>query len=168
MFNCRFCCNWQLAKKKFFTAVNTIYSNLGGNPELKVILSLFQSSCIPILTYGLSALSLTRAEIQSFSFTFNNLFHKLFKIANKQILEQCQFFCGVLNFPVAYDLLRFSFLHSLFVKGKMSDPDSLEADDFNDYCAINKKYRLEFTDSNRTIKFKMWPFLEQPLFLNEL
>jgi len=139
---CRFACNWHSTKRNFFTTVNTIYSCLGSNPELKVILSLFQSSCIPILTYGIGALKLTQSEIQSFSFSFNNLFHKLFKTSNKKILEQCQFFCGMFNFEIYYDFLRFSFLNPIFNSDDKNVPDSLLVDDKNDFNDIFKKIVL--------------------------
>ena len=94
-----FRCNWRPVKRQFFSAVNRILASLGSNPNFNVVLSLFQAACVPILTYGLSALALTlSAELHGFSFAYNNLFHKLFKTNNKNIIEQCQFYCSILLF----------------------------------------------------------------------
>ena len=159
----RFICNWQPIKRQFFIAVNRILSSLGSNPNLSVVLSLFQSTCVPILSYGIAALALTKTELHGFTFAYNNIFHKLFKINNKQVIEQCQFFCGALSFQATYDFLRFSFLRSLCIKGWKTVSDSLLRADYNDLLSYADKYNFKFNDSNVMLKFKIWTAIEHSL-----
>jgi len=63
----KFSVNWHPIKKQFFSSLNKILSALGSNPDISVVLSLFQSICVPILTYGLAAIPLSVAEIKSFA-----------------------------------------------------------------------------------------------------
>jgi len=163
--NSKFSCNWHSVKQHFFVALNRILSSLGSNPQPKVVLSLFQSACTPILTYSIAALSLSSAELHSFAFAYNNIFHKLFKTNSKQIIEECQFFCGILPFNRLYDFHRFSFLRSLVIKGELAVPDSLQETDYIDFTNIASKYNLNSDDSNFVIKSKIWSHFEQSLYL---
>ena len=89
----KFSCNWHLTKRKAYSALNSILGSLGNNPPIDVTLSLFQSFCIPILTYGLAALPLLASDINSLSFVYNAIFRKLFKSNNNAIIDQCIYFC---------------------------------------------------------------------------
>ena len=82
-----FSCNWHTARSSFFKQANSILSTLGHNPPLDVALSLVRSTCIPSLTYGTDALTLTASEIRSFSYALNSVFCKLFKTSSTSIIE---------------------------------------------------------------------------------
>jgi len=138
-------------------------ASLGSNPEVKVVLSLFQSACSPILSYGVAALALSAAELRSFAFAYNNIFHKLFKTSCSKTIELCQFFCRVLPFRCLYDFLRFSFLASIFPNGCFDVPDSLRKLDFIEFNNIATKYSFKAYDSNLTLKAKMWLHIERSL-----
>ena len=150
-----FKCNWQSSKKQFFSSLNHIFFSLGSHPNASVMLSLFHSICLPILSYGIAALPLTSSDLHSFTFAFNDVFHKLFKSSSKAIIEQCQYFTGTLPFPIQYDLMRFTFLSSVLkLDPNCSDP-LLQAD-FRDLTLITNKYNLNIADSSNCIKFKIW------------
>ena len=157
----KFSCNWQPVKKRLFSSINRILSSLGTNPEVSVVLSLFQSVCTPILIYGLNALSLKTSEINSLTFAFNNLFHKFFKTSNKNTIEQCQYFCGVWPFFALYEFHRFNFLACMFKKITSRNHDLLHQADFDELAAIALKYNFKFQDSINCLKLKVWSFIEK-------
>jgi len=96
----KFCCDWHPTKRKFFTALNSILHALGSNPSPQVVLSLFRSVCLPILSFGLFSMPLSRADINSFSFTYNNIFNKLFKVNSISNIELCQYYSNFWPFHI--------------------------------------------------------------------
>ena len=86
-----FACNWQAARSSFYRSINSILGVLGSRPAIQVALALTRASCVPILTYGLSALSLSSSEISHFAYVYNFIFVKLFHVKEKNTIEQCQF-----------------------------------------------------------------------------
>ena len=88
----KFSCDWHEAKCNFFKALNSILGILGQNPSIDVCLSLVNSVCVPLLTYGISAIPLSNSELASFSNAYNCIFFKLFKTYDKNTIKQCQFF----------------------------------------------------------------------------
>ena len=87
-----FTCDWQESMSKFYKASNSILGNLGFNPPLEVCLNLIRSQCIPVLTYGMCAVTLSNTDINKLSFAFNSIFHKLIKSNSKKTIEYCQYF----------------------------------------------------------------------------
>ena len=158
-----FRCDWHLAKRKFFTAINSILGALGSNPSIAVVLSLFQSICVPILCYGLNAMQLSKGELSSFSFAYDNIFHKLFKINDKKTIWLCQFFSNVWPFGLFYDFIRFNFLLALFSKGLSGADDPLTKSDWLEMVEIAKKYNFGVSDSIFTLKDKVRSFLDLSL-----
>ena len=121
--------------------------------------------CLPILTYGTVATSLSQSEINSLTFAYNNIFHKLFQSSNKNVIEQCQLFSGFLRFRIRYDLMRFSFLSSQSHLNNY-DSDPLYRADYSDLTLISKRYNLSLTDSPIQLKNTLWSYFEQNLDLS--
>ena len=46
-------CNLQNVRQKYFKSLNGIFGKIGANSSINVILSLINSFCVPILTYGI-------------------------------------------------------------------------------------------------------------------
>jgi len=159
-----FLCDWHPGKRNFFVAINSILQTLGNNPSIQVALSLFRSVCLPMLTYGTSSVHLTQAEVHSFSFAYNNIFHKLFKIKQQATIEICQYYSGFWPFQIWYDFYRFSFLASLFKRGLLVKSNAVDLADYQDLTDIANKYNFEMTDSIAVLKFKIWRSLERRLF----
>ena len=157
----KFNCDWHPARRKFFSSLNSILYSLGNCPSIQVALSLFRSVCLPVLTYGLTSLPLSHTEIHSFSFAYNNIFHKLFKTNNKQTIELCQYFCNFWPFSVWYDYLRFSFLADLFKRGLLLSNNLFDQSDFHELFNIASKYNFDISDSIYTLKRKVWHSLER-------
>ena len=147
-----------------FSLLSNLFSSLGSGPSIQVALSLFRSVCLPLLTYGLSSLPLSQSELHSFSFAYNNIFHKLFKTNNKQTTEQCQYFCNFWPFSAWYEYLRFSFLADLFKRGFLLNNNVFDQSDCHELFNIASKYNFEICDSVHMLKRKVWHSLECQLF----
>ena len=83
-------------KSDFYRSINGILGKLGSDPPISVTLSLVSSNCVPVLLYGLEALMLNKADINTLSYPYNSVFMKLFKSFNKNIIMLCQYYCGEL------------------------------------------------------------------------
>lgn len=167
--NTHFACNWFDSRGSFYRAVNSILGSLGPNPRLDVILKLFQSTCVPILSYGISAISLSQTELRSLTYAYNSVFVKRFKIYNADTIEQCQFFCKFLPFYAYYDYLRFCFLrdklnHSLLNPRSLFDVDKFDECDLFDLRVICNKYNLLTSCSKYQVKCMIWKYVETNLF----
>ena len=79
------------AKRKFFYTANTILGNLGNRSPV-VLLHLIMAQALRHLTYGLTAVVLSKAEINNLSFAYNSVFSKVFKITEANSIAHCQYF----------------------------------------------------------------------------
>ena len=103
---------------------------------------------------------LSPAEINSLTFAYDNFFGKLFKTYNKQIIQQCQFFCHCFPFYALYEYHRYLFLVKLFNSDLVNDRHVLFQTDMLERNSIASKFGFTHTDSKRVLKFKVWKFLE--------
>ncbi len=100
-------------KAKFFGALNSLLGKIGTASQVALTLSLTESKCFPILTYGLESLSLNRTQLSSLCYAYNAIFVKVFSTFDRNIIEQCQFYTGILPLQYRYDLMRINFLFTL-------------------------------------------------------
>jgi len=69
----------------------------------EVTLQLVNSKCLSILLYGLECYSLLKADLHSLDFVVMRFLIKLFKTANKDIIDKCRSFC---TFPLPTEMLE--------------------------------------------------------------
>ena len=155
-----FLCNWHAARRKFYGTLNSILSALGNNPPINVVISLFQSFCVPVLTYGLASFPLSNSELRSLAFVYNSIFHKIFKSNDTEVIEQCQYFCHVLPFWAYYDFIRFSFLAKCVRSGVSHNYYRLSHEDIQETDRLCTKYCISVLDSVPVLKFKFWKFVD--------
>jgi len=159
----KFSCNWSDARCNFYKALNGILAGLGQNPCINVALALFRAFCIPVLCYGKSYMSLSVSNTRSLCFAYNNIFSRLFKSRNSEIVDQCQFYCGFFPFQSLYDYNRYSFLVNLYNKGSINAVSLFCKLDYVDLCNLAIKYNFNISDSKRCLQFKIWKYLESSL-----
>jgi len=63
-----FRCDLHNKKAKYFSSINSIFSKIGNHASPYVLLSIIFSKCIPILFYGLEAITLPKAQLDSITF----------------------------------------------------------------------------------------------------
>src|SRR5687768_12881674 len=106
-------CQWNNCRGKFYTSVNTILGRLGSKAAIDVLLKLIHSQAVPVLLYGISALTLTKTELHGFCNAYNIICHKIFRSFDKGTVLYCQWYCGFWPFEVLYDYHRYDFFHKL-------------------------------------------------------
>ena len=108
-----FKCNFQIARQKFFRALNAIFARIGTKTSPYVILSLVRSYCLPVLLYGIEALTTNAKLLNCLDNAFRTIFAKIFLTFDKNVLANCQFFCGVLPLCYTLDCRAFTFYKRL-------------------------------------------------------
>ena len=97
-----FKCNLQSARQKFFRALNGIFAKIGTKASPRVLLSLVNSFCLPVLLYGVEALSVNAQMHSCLDNAFNTTFAKIFSSFDRKVILNCQYYCGSL--PMCYRL----------------------------------------------------------------
>ena len=92
-----FKCNLQINRQKFYRALNGIFSKIGTKASPNVILSLVNSFCLPVLLYGIDAISINAKTRNSLIHAFRTIFVKIFASFDNYVILNCQFFCGILS-----------------------------------------------------------------------
>jgi len=77
----------------------TCHDNLTSDLHLQLV----TSKCLPILLYGLECYSLPKADLHSLDFVVMIFLMKLCRTANKDIIDECRFFC---HFPLPTEMLE--------------------------------------------------------------
>lgn len=154
-----FTCDWKDSKSKFYKASNAILSKLGSNPPIEVCLNLIRLQCLPILTYGMCANSMTAADINKLAFAYNSIFFKLFRCNSRQTIEYCQYFCNFLPLVNLLDYNRFIFLRKLYMTDVLCCESALDRSDFCDMLSICVKYGLLISDSVTCVRGKIWNYV---------
>jgi hypothetical protein len=154
----KFTCNWLANRSNFYKCSNSIFSKFGSSAPVNIILKLVQSICFPILFYGTPAVSLSKKDINSFSFAYNNIFSKLFKTTDAITIRLCQYYCYILPFEQQYDLFRFNFL--IKSAGTLSMKSLLSQGECEVLSCLCAKYKLNANDSKNSAKNKIWRHFE--------
>jgi hypothetical protein len=106
-------CNLQRVRQKYFRALNGIFGKIGTRSSVAVTLSLINSFCIPVLTYGLDALKLNQSGYNTLESAYSAAFAKIFGSFDANVIRDCQFYCGALPLCFQIDLKRMNFLSNL-------------------------------------------------------
>ena len=147
-----FSCNWHDSKSKFYKASNSILSKLGPSPSIDISLALVKSQCVPAFMYGMSAVSISKCDINKLTFVYNSIFCKLFKSNELLTVRYCQYFCNFLPFANLVDYNRYCFLNKLYRNGYLCSDRVLDNFDYLEMKALRDKYHLQLSDSSKCIK----------------
>ena len=140
-------CNWQTARHQYFRSLNGIFGKIGASSSINVTLSLINSFCIPLLVYGSECFSLNKSTSISLNLLITLLSLKMLILLIKNIIKQCQFYCGCLPLSYVIDKRKIVFLY------KMADASSLILSMmFNNFdkSELDKllfKYKLNFNSA---------------------
>jgi hypothetical protein len=158
-----FTCDWHDARSSFYRTTNTILGSLGSNPPIDVVLKLINSKSLPILMYGMSAVSVTSSEMNKISFAYNSVFCKLFHIKTVNDIKFCQYYSGHWEFYHLHNYYRFCFLNKLFLNDQLSSTSKVDEPDLMDLTLISKMYNLNHFDSKSAIRRKIWKVVEDSM-----
>jgi len=150
--------NFHQSKSKYFGALNSLLGKIGTTSEETLTLSLVTSKCFQILTYGLEALKINKAQLSNLCYVYNAIFVKLFSTFKQDIIEQCQFYTGYLQLQYRYDFMRMNFLFTL--KNNFVSPANIifNLKGFDELSLLCIKYGVSI-DSNYSARlYAIWKF----------
>jgi len=110
----RFTVDTSATIRKLYAAANAVFSRTK-YVSAGVKLSLIDAYVLPIMTYALEAVSLTRGQYDELSVCWNNLFRRIFNMHKWESVKVIQYYCGSLDFTRLCDLRRLRFLHKISV-----------------------------------------------------
>jgi len=85
-----FKCSIDHAKRSFYRSANAIFGRVGRIASEDITSQLINTTCIPILLYGLEACPLHKSDLSAIDFVINRLFMKLFRTTNIDVAKCCQ------------------------------------------------------------------------------
>jgi hypothetical protein len=107
--------NLQSMRQKYFRALNGIFSRVGVRSSPTVILSLVDSFCLPILSYGIETFNIRQADYNCLEAAYNAAFAKIFASFDKNVIRCCQYYCGAMPLNLRTDIKRLKFYCNLNV-----------------------------------------------------
>ena len=157
-----FTCDWSGNRGNFYKSANAILGTIGLSQTASVLLHLIKTICYPMLLYGVPSFTLSKRELNQFTFAYNSIFAKIFKTNDASTIELCQFYTNILPFCYAYDLLRFNFL----IKANLIESCNYEMRKTNSKSlqSLCLKYNLNISDAH-ILKTKIWEHFETYLNL---
>ena len=99
-------------RTKFYRAFNSLYCKISNANEY-LIVSLVKSFCIPLVMYSLNALDLNVTSLNSLDNLMFNVFGKIFKTFDKNILKSCMLHLDCLQLYFEYRKRKILFLSTL-------------------------------------------------------
>ena len=103
----------QQARQNFFRALNGIFAKIGTKASPNVILSLVNAYCLPVLLYGIEAMTITVKLSNCLDNAFRNVFAKIFYTYDKSTITNCQYYCGTLPLCYRIDMRSFEFFNGV-------------------------------------------------------
>jgi len=94
----------------FFRAFNYIYVCVGSTASPMLLCHLLHTYCLPILLYGLKAVTISNANRQTLYVTWKTALYKIFKLNDEVNLLYVQYCLGILTISYVFDLRRLCFL----------------------------------------------------------
>jgi exonuclease III len=143
-------------KAKFFGSLNSLLGKIGTVSQVALTLSLTTTMCYPILTYGLESLSLNKTQFSSLCYAHNAIFVKVFSTFDRKIIEQCQFYTGILPLQYKYDLMRINFLFTL--SNNYVSPANIifHLFGFHDLVSLCTQYAITYDASPASREHAVW------------
>ena len=160
--NSSFKCNFQIVRQKFFRALNGIFGKIGTHSSTLVTLSLINSYCVPVLTYGIESINATRAVYNVLDNAYMQAFAKLFGSFDKSVLKNCQFYCDSAPLCDVIDLRRLKFLHGLKSRYALSIRLLFEVCGIVEFNDLLNKHHLTANPIN-CWKLSMWNSFRESL-----
>jgi len=94
--------------RKCYTAANNVFKHSKYVTEIAK-LCLAESFILPILTYAIEALNLSKLQCHKLNVCWNNIYRKIFGMHKWESVKLIQFFCDRLDFNSIYNLRKLKF-----------------------------------------------------------
>ena len=141
-----FSCSFEKTKAKFYRSSNCIFGRLGNLQNTPVTLRLIHSIALPMLTFGLESMPLTKTQINSVGHPWTRIFMKVLSTYNLAIVQQCQYFFGCLPVEHYYPLKRMQFLTTIATSDNNLLSVIHEKTSNVDYSSLATRYNIAVKD----------------------
>ena len=101
--------NLQNPKQKFFRATNGSFGKIGSKASPTLILSLLNSFCVPVLTYGLEAFYNSSKVRKTLDHAYSSVYCKIFNTNENSVVKSCQYHCGYMPLSFTADCYMFNY-----------------------------------------------------------
>jgi len=159
----RFNLNLQPSKQKFFGAVNNIFGKVGLRTSAELLVSLLSSFCVPIMLYGLVSVTLNNHIVKSLDSVWCQALGKIFGTYAKTILNECQFYCGILPLSHRLNLNKINFYSKLRLFTNIHTIICLRMVGQSEYDFLTAKYSVTTFDNRVAIKKKIFANFEESI-----
>ena len=153
--------NLQAARQKYFGAINGIFGKVGTRSSPSIILSLIDSFCIPILTYGMDVIKIKKSELNRLESAYSAAFAKVFGSFDASVIRNCQFYCSRLPLNLRIVQKRLTFLNDLANSNNMLIRFIFMHWGNSEYRLLLNQYKMLPTDSHSARLKKLWLFFER-------
>ena len=162
--NHKFIVDLSKAKAKFYRSANAILGKLGNQKNPAVSLQLMQSIALPVLLYGLEALSFCKSDKVSLDHTWDRSFMKVYMTFNKEIIQQCQYYGGFLPVSLLLDIRKTDFLSRLHFSENNLLIFLYNNFGYKDLCTTAKKYNVQTDFFIKNSKFVVKNYFTHQIF----
>ena len=142
----KFKCSFEKTKAKFYRAANSILAKVGNNDNKPITLKLIFSIALPVLTYALEALSLSKLDLLVLEHPWTRMFEKIFKTFDKEVVKQCQMRTGYLTVLNYYILKSISFFKKMSLSTNVVISTIAKCSGFDDVHKIADKLNCRVED----------------------
>ena len=149
-------CNLQIIRQKYFRALNGIFGKVGTRASPMIILSLVDSFCVPLLSYGMAAFIPKLAMYNTLESAYTAAFAKIFRSYDKGVIRNCQSYSGSLPFCYKIDINRLQFYANLCKTDNISVRSLFGRWGKQEFSVLLSKYNLSANDSSSTWKNLIW------------
>ena len=101
------------AKSKFYAAFNNLYSKLGNRLDINVLVHLVKTMVLPIITYAIEALNMSKSCVSNLEFCFNRIMFKIFKVNDGANRLYCMKAFDILSIEEVYKIRKEKFLEKI-------------------------------------------------------
>lgn len=148
-------CNLQVVRQKYFRALNAVFGKIGTRSSVSVTLSLISSFCVPLLTYGIEAFSVSQSMYNVLESAYSAAFSKIFWSFDKNVIAQCQVHCTTSPLCNIIDIKRLKFLYGISKLKRGPLKSLFLTEGVNEFHNLLSKHSLT-TDSVNSWKHCLW------------
>ena len=158
-------CNIQILRQKYFGAANSIFGKIGTKASPSCYCTLINAHCLPLLTYSLEAISLSKSKLGSIAAAYTSGWGKIFGSFDKKVINECLFYCGIVPVEIHIDTKKLGFLDQIACSSHVGLLNLFHIHGKASMLNIMNKYDLRSSESWNTWRLKMWSVFEQSCHL---
>lgn len=152
--------NFEKTKAKFYRAANGILAKIGAKNNIPVTLKLLNTIALPILTYAIETLTLSKHELISLDHPWLRIFQKVFHTFDTEVVKLCQFYHGYLPVSLFHSIKSMTFLTKLPMSNNMLIRHIYETSDSDDVGRIARSLNCDKGEFLKSYRYTVYKHFE--------